>query len=265
LRRSAWRHVFRDVWVHCEVPDGRELRLAAVRLVIGGDAFLCGLTAAWLHGIDVQDRRSELVWVGCRNGARLRARAGCIVREITVEDNDLQSLDGVAMTTPLRTAFDCARWLGLTEGVVVADALAHAQRITAAELGAYATRHRGLRGVRRVAQVCDLVEPLSESPMETRLRVLLVTSGLPRPKAQWMVHDAARRFVARLDLAYPDERLAVEYDGSFHWAQRRADDRRRDALRALGWEVIVVSAEDYYREPQALVAKVRRALAHRAA
>jgi hypothetical protein len=265
LRGDSWRHIFRDVWAHRDLPDTRETRLAAVQLVIADGAFICGPTAAWLHGIDVQDRRSELVWVGCRNGSRLRTRQGCFVREITVEDDDIQQLDGVAVTTPLRTAFDCARWLSLVEGVVVADWLAHAGLIAAEELTAYASTHRGLRGVRRLAQVGDLLEPRSESPMESRLRVLLITSGLPRPEPQWEVRDSAGGFVARLDLAYPDRRLAVEYDGALHWAQRRADDRRRDALRALGWEVIVVSSEDYYREPLALVAKVRAALVRRAA
>ncbi len=265
LRGPTWRHVFRDVWVHRDVVDDRRMRLAAVRLVIGDSAFICGPTAAWLHGIDVQDRRGDLVWVGCRNGTRLRARAGCLIREITVDDTDVQQLSGLSLTTPLRTAFDCGRWLGLVEGVVVADALAHARLITAAGLATYASTHRGLRGIRRLQAVCGLIEPLSESPMETRVRVLLVTNGLPRPASQWVVNDPTGHFVARLDLAYPDRRLAIEYDGSLHWAQRRADDRRRDALRRLGWEVVVVSADDYYREPGALVANVRGALARRAA
>jgi very-short-patch-repair endonuclease len=55
-------------------------------------------------------------------------------------------------------------------------------------------------------------------------------------------------------------KVAVEYDGALHWSRRRADDRRRDAIRALGWTVIVVSAEDYYRHPSGLVVQVRSAL-----
>jgi hypothetical protein len=108
-----------------------------------------------------------------------------------------------------------------------------------------------------------LIEPASESPMETRLRLLMLDAGLPRPIAQHVVHDSSGRFVARLDLAYPAKQLAIEYDGALHWDQRRADDRRRDALRALGWTVLVVSSEDYYRTPDALIAKIRRALAPR--
>jgi very-short-patch-repair endonuclease len=59
--------------------------------------------------------------------------------------------------------------------------------------------------------------------------------------------------------------LAIEYDGALHWAQRRADDRRRDLMRELGWDVLVVSSEDYYQTPGLIVAKVRGALVKRAA
>jgi very-short-patch-repair endonuclease len=82
--------------------------------------------------------------------------------------------------------------------------------------------------------------------MESRVRLGLTDAGLPRPKAQWAVRDAAGGFVARLDLAYPEHTIAIEYDGAWHWKQRRQDDRRRDAARRLGWHVVVVSADDYY-------------------
>lgn len=260
LRGSQWRNVFRGVWAHVDLPDSRELRFAAVRLVLPEGDFVCGLTSAWLYGIDVQDRRGDLVWMGCRTGRRLRTRSGCLVREITVEDCDLQVVDGVLMTTPLRTVFDCGRWLSLVEGVVVADAICHSGAVDRGTLKQYARTHRALRGVRRLDQVVDLVEPKSESPMETRVRLLIVFAGLPRPEAQLVILDRNRNFVARVDLGYPEQRLIVEYDGAFHWEQRRADDRRRDAIRDLGWQVLVVSREDYYDTPELTVAKVRHAL-----
>jgi very-short-patch-repair endonuclease len=233
--------------------------------VLGAEGFLCGLTAAWIHGIDVQDRRGSLVWVGRPTGSWRRPRAGCLVREITIADSDLQVINGTAVTTPLRTAFDCARWLTLVEAVVVADALAHAGLITAAGLRAYVRAHRGLRGVVQASRVADLIEPLTESPMESRLRMLLLSGGLGVPVAQFEVRDTAGVFVARADFAYPQRRVIVEYDGSQHWGQRREDDRRRDAMRALGWTVLVASRSDYYESPQEFVAKVRRALAAAAA
>lgn len=263
LRSSPWRNTFRDAWVHEDVPDSRALRFAAVRLILPTGAFVCGLTAAWLYGIEVQDRRQDQIWMGCRTGRHLRARPGCLFREITVDDSDLQLVDGVWVTTPLRTAFDCGRWLSLVEAVVVADALTHDELTSPEELAVYTEAPRPLRGVRQLDQVLDLVEPKSESPMETRVRLLIVLAGLPRPEPQLIVCDRIGRFVARADLGYEDMRFLVEYDGAFHWEQRRADDRRRDAMRELGWDVLVVSSEDYYKTPGLILEKVRAALANR--
>jgi very-short-patch-repair endonuclease len=232
-------------------------------LVLGDDAFVCGPTAAWLYGIDVQDRRSELVWVGFHARRRGRQRPGCYVREITVDQDDLIWWSDVPVTSPVRTTFDCLRWLSPVEGVVVADALVHRGLVRVDDLSTYAKAHRGLRNVTRVDRALELIEPLAESPMETRLRLLLMSAGLPRPVAQHVVQDEVGRFVARLDLAYPAERVAVEYDGAFHWNQRRDDDRRRDRIRTLGWTVLVFSAEDYYQQPEALTKMVRAALASR--
>jgi hypothetical protein len=183
-----------------------------------------------------------------------------MVREITVDESDLNLVGGLRMTNPLRTAFDCGRWLSLVEATVVADALSNARLFTRDDLAAYRLSHPGLRGVRQVDRVGDLMDAKSESPMETRVRLLLVLSGLPRPEVQLVILDRARRFVARADLGYDAARLLVEYDGAFHWEQRRADDRRRDAMRVLGWTVIVVSREDYYNAPELLVARVAAAL-----
>jgi hypothetical protein len=137
LRGDEWRHIFREVWVHASVEDTLPIRIAAARLVLGDAGFLCGLTAAWIYGIDVQDKRGDLVWVGRPTGSWRRPRAGCHMREITVAPSDLQVIDGAVITTPLRTAFGCARWLSFTEAVVVADALAHAGRFTPEDLRAF--------------------------------------------------------------------------------------------------------------------------------
>jgi very-short-patch-repair endonuclease len=261
LQGSEWRHLFREVWVHASVEDSVAVRIAAARLVLGDEGFLCGLTAAWIHGIDVQDRRASLAWMGRPTGSWRRPRAGCLVREITVADDDLHVIDGTRITTPMRTAFDCARWLSLVEAVVVADALAHDGLITPDGFAAYVEAHPGLRGVVRAREVARLMEPLTESPMESRLRLLLIKGGLGVPIAQYEVRDVAGRFVARADFAYPERRVIVEYDGAQHWDQRRQDDRRRDAMRALGWTVLVASRSDYYASPQAFVGSVRRAFA----
>ena len=134
------------------------------------------------------------------------------------------------------------------------------------ELRHYFASKRRLRNLRRGEALLDLVEPLTESPMETRLRVLLVDAGLPRPIAQYEVRDQFGTFCGRLDLAYPHLQLGVEYDGADHFKQRREDDRRRDRIRSVdSWDVLVFSADDIFLTPQATVAQVRQALRLRAA
>ena len=173
------------------------------------------------------------------------------------------SASSSAFTTPLRTAFDCLRWLRGSERIVVADALTHAQLVSLDELRTYFASKRRLRNLRIGEALLDSVDPKSESPMETRTRIVLTDGGLPRPEAQWEIRTPAGVFVARADLAYPEHKVAVEYDGAWHWKQRRADDRRRAAMRALGWEVLVFDADDIYGNPGRVVAEVAAALRSR--
>lgn len=232
---------------------------SATRPYAARKGFLCGLTAAWVFGIEAQDPRHELVWVGRRNGSWRKARPGCLVREVTVGHEDLVVVHGALVTSPLRTVFDCARWLSLVEAVVVADAIAREHFVDRDKLAGYIASHSGLRGVRQARHVASLLDPRSESPMESRLRLLLVSAGFDGFVSQYVVLDERSRFVARVDFAYPDRRIVVEYDGAHHWNQRRDDDRRRDRLRALGWRVFVMSASDYYGDRQAFLAQLRQA------
>jgi very-short-patch-repair endonuclease len=61
------------------------------------------------------------------------------------------------------------------------------------------------------------------------------------------------------DFAYPELRVAIEFDGAWHWSSRRHDDRRRHRLRELGWTVLVFSADDVYGKSQDMAATVARA------
>jgi very-short-patch-repair endonuclease len=98
--------------------------------------------------------------------------------------------------------------------------------------------------------------------METRLRLILVAGGLPRPVTQYEVRDRNGLFVARLDLAYPKYRLGIEYEGDHHRGRGvfQQDLRRLNALRACGWTVLRFAALDIYRNPDRVLATVRAAL-----
>jgi len=259
LQSRPWQPVLRGVWKHESLPDDRATRLGAARLVVPDAGVFVSLTAAWLHGADVRRGGDLDVHVGFPPGRRIRPREFLVVTQETLRPADVMLMDGLRVTTPTRTAFDALRLLRGAERLVVADALCHLGLTSVPALRGYVANQRRLRNLRVAEQLLDLVEPLSESPMETRLRVTLVDGGLPRPVVQYAVFDPSGGFVARLDLAYPADRVAVEFDGAWHWEHRRDDDRRRDRLRALGWTVLVFSADDL-RTPDAVIARVAAAL-----
>lgn len=190
------------------------------------------------------------VHAGFAEGQRIRKRPGLAVCQETLAVADIVRIGDVQVTTPLRTVFDCLRWLRGTDRLVVADCLTHRGLVSVDELAEYFAGKRRLRNLRIGERLLEHIEFLTESPMETRLRLLLIEHGLPRPEAQHVVRDAAGGFLG--------------YDGADHWKQRREDDRRRTAIRANGWEVYVYSADDVFRTPEQTANEVRRALRNKA-
>ncbi len=97
--------------------------------------------------------------------------------------------------------------------------------------------------------------------METRLRMLLVLAGLPRPEAQVSLHDGSGRFLGRADLYYPSQRLVIEYDGGTHRTSLVEDNRRQNLLLSAGYRLLRFTFADIREAPEAVVDQVKRALA----
>ncbi|WP_091365772.1 hypothetical protein [Geodermatophilus telluris] len=259
LRSSAWRRLFRDVYLHRDVPVTHELRaVAAAGLLLPG-AVVSGRSAAVLWGVELAGAGDdvELTVPPGRHPVRV---GGLRVRRASLARDDVERRRGALATTPEATALDLARRLGADDAVVAVDRVLASRLVDLEDLRVRAVRCTG-RGSARARAVCALADGRSESPQETRLRLLLLRAGLPAPVPQFTVR-AGGRFVARVDLAWPALRVAVEYDGRWHAeAGRFARDRRRlNRLQEAGWRVVFVTAEDLFR-PLELTARVDRALA----
>lgn len=263
LSGPGFRRVGADTYVAADVPDEARTRVLAAAVRGGPSTVVTGWSACVLLGIDVVPRPEPPVEIAV-HGRQLRPEPGLVARRQLFDGADVVEEDGVRVTTPLRTAFDLATRTGLVDAVVAADGLGRRGGFTGHDLAALADRRPGLRGVRRVRRVAELMDPRSESPMETRTRLVVVLGGLPVPELQHEVFDEYG-FVARLDAAWPEFRVALEYDGRDHALddQRGRDLDRREALRRLGWEVIVVTGRQVYRRPDGIVARVREALTAR--
>ncbi|MBO2463331.1 hypothetical protein [Actinomadura violacea] len=108
------------------------------------------------------------------------------------------------------------------------------------------------------------LEPRSDSPPETRLRMLIVDANLPRPVANQDVFNDWGVWLARPDLSYPARKIAIEYEGVHHQRDRiqYSHDIERDGrLIDHGWLVIRVDKEGLFRAPRIVVNRVRKALA----
>ncbi|WP_324274028.1 DUF559 domain-containing protein [Blastococcus brunescens] len=235
----------------------RRARAVAVLLLPG--AVLCGRSAAVVWGVDLAEPDDP---VECTLAAGRRAGAvrGVHVTRRRLADEDVVRRHGLLVTTPVRTALDLARIQPPDEAVVALDQFLRSRLVTLEDLraAAAATTGPGCRGIRLAA---DRADGLAQSPQETRLRLLLHrAASLPRPVAQYVVHDAGR-FVAQVDLAWPQHKVAVEYDGVWHGEPRQVgkDRRRLNRLTAAGWTVVFVTAADL-RDPVALIARIAAAL-----
>src|SRR4051812_19598573 len=195
---------------------------------------------------------------GCRAGG-LR---GIQVTRRALPPDEVTWCRGVRVTAVGRTALDLARIQPVEEAVVALDQFLGAGLLTMGRLRTAAAAATG-PGCRQIRRAVDLADGLAESPQETRLRLLLHQSPLPRPIAQYSVREGTR-FVARVDFAWPDAKVAVEYEGMWHGRpQQVARDRRRlNQLTAAGWTVVFVTAADLY-DPVQVIARIAAALAAR--
>ena len=137
------------------------------------------------------------------------------------------------------------------------DALVHHRSIDPGDVVVLRHRRLGARNAAAVAEVLGLVDGRAESPMESRARLALVLSDLPPPAVQHPVIVGGRRYY--LDLAYPQARLAIEYDGEDHRTRQRArrDLEREAALTSAGWHVLRFDAWVVLFHPERIVAAVR--------
>ena len=250
--------LFPGVYLSNTTPATLEARVSAAWLWSKGNAVIAGAAASAVHGAKWIDDDAPIELIS----ANTRPPRGLITYNDSLLDGEMVCRRGIAVTSIARTGFDVGR--RGPPGIAVArlDALCRATGLSAGAIEAVANQHPGSRGACQLNQVLSLVDPGSESPKETWLRLLLIRAGLPQPITQIKVVDGG--WVARLDMGWAEFKVAVEYDGGHHYTDRRQylkDIRRLEKLQELGWIVVRVVAED---RPEDVIRRVRNALDSRA-
>jgi hypothetical protein len=251
LREHEVRRVFRRVYVAVAIPDSRELRAAALHLVMPPHGVLYGCTSAWLLEVDTFPPADRLTFVpACvvPHGFTRCTVQGVRCVEGYIPESDIMELYGLRLTKPIRTSSDLLRTLRRPYALSAADSMARAGLVTAEEARRYLKRLKGYPGIVQARELAVLIEPRHESSGETWQNLRLRDAGYPPPEPQYRVYDHKGRLIARLDHAYPLHRVGLEYDGAeFHdHDEDKGDDARQRAyLRdTLGWRLIVNRKDD---------------------
>ena len=222
-------------------------------MVLPAHSVVCDRAAAWIHGIDTYepdaldvDPPLDVVAVGGANGSR---RAEVVGGKRDLLPDEIVEINGIRVTSPIRTACDIACLRGRHRGLATIDAFRREFGLTELDFALFLPRYRGRRGVRQLRELVTHSDPRAESPGESWTRLEIIDAGLPAPEPQVWV-DVPGWGPVRLDHAYLHLKIAIEFDGrEFHGDDRREHDQgRREALRRAGWIVIVVTSADFTTE-----------------
>lgn len=260
LKGKNFRRLFRGVYIHASVPVHPLHRVQAALLIHPPVAYASHLSAAQAYRLPIPDYAEEHVTVPTADDRRNRPG----IRPHVRERSDVVEVNGIRVSSPTQLFIELAGMLNLVDLVVAGDDLVRQGRVTPEQLVAAcaASTSKHARAARRAA---SYVRSDVDSPMETRLRMLLVLAGLPEPEINFKVYENGRlRF--RFDLCYPELMLIVEYDGRQHrddLDQWDRDVQRHDWFDDEGWRIVQVFSRGIYRRPDLTIERVLTALRSR--
>lgn len=259
LRGSAWTRLRYGVYADSRLEYDHELACRAVVLRLP-DAVLAGPSAAYLYGVRHAADPADDVHVIMAPGQHTGLRKGVRIHRTTLDADDAVLRGDLPRTAPARTAWDLATWLDPVRAVSVIDGMLGLGVLDPAALADLIEARRGRRGWRRAERALDLADGRAESPPESQLRVRLVLAGLPRPVPQYPIRLPSG--LLHPDLAWPDFKVAVEYDGQWHADadQLHLDRRRLNRLVSAGWIVLHVTSRRLAHDFGGIQREIREAL-----
>ncbi|MGO4383132.1 DUF559 domain-containing protein [Specibacter sp. RAF43] len=232
------------------------------------------LTAARIHGLYLPSwcEGERPIDLSRPKGASAPLRKHVVGHRLDLGPSDVVVMGGVPVTSLPRTFLDLAPLLGLDALVAIGDQIVcehdrhfgqrKLARVPLEALNTYIAAHRGGRGLKKLRQAMDLVRVGVDSPRETRLRLIIVRSGLPDFEPNLTLLDAAGCPVVCPDLVCKEYKTCAEYDGDHHFsAEQQAKDHDRDFItESLGWHQVKINKEDLRMGEAVVVTKIARML-----
>lgn len=264
LRTTEFRQLFMGVYVLARVAVTAQMHARAALKVAGPKAHISHFTAGRIYDLAPPERIG--VDVSMPDGVT-RVRTSGISPHKAGPDCEVVVRNGLRISSPTQTFLDLAGHQGVTlvDLAIVGDRLVAKGLATPAELIAAADAWRG-RGARLARRVARLARRGVDSPMETRLRLLIVLAGLPEPRVNLILRHPNGEWWLRLDLSYPEQKVLVEYDGRQHaesTPQWLGDIERRELFEKWQWRTVTVTAEGIFNDPADTVRRVMNVLQER--
>jgi very-short-patch-repair endonuclease len=259
VKQGLWTRPHREVYVIARlVSDPVRTSARAGLMAAPAGAAASHVLAAHLHRFEGLPKLLTPEVTVPATQCRRRVNGLVIHRSTTLE---VVQQRGLAVTPVGRTIADLAGVVSLGELLCAADSALHKRLLTPAEL-CTAQGSRSGEAATVLRRVVELANGLSESPLETLIRLLLVEAGLGPLTLQITVSCGG--FSYRIDLGFPELRLGIEADGRAVHGSADAvlnDRRRQNALLAAGWLILRFTWDDVVDRPAYVVSVVRQAIA----
>ncbi len=225
----------------------------AATLVLPSDAAFSHCTAAALWGLPLPRRLEHAVPLHVsRPTERNRVDRPQVRSHRGLESRSVDCVQGLPVVGLVDTWVDLGGLLGVEDLIVLGDQVARRVRGLEPLGDALAARQRP-RGVRGLREALRWIRLGSDSPMETRARLLFCRHGLPEPALNETVAHAGGGFVCRSDFVWRRQRVIGEYQGSDHFESfRRGDDdiSRRLLVEDEDWKYLEFTRNDYFSTPR---------------
>ena len=263
LRGRDYRRIMHGVYIHARAPHRPFERVEAALLIHPDRAYASHTSAARVYRLPLPERLSDEHVTVFHKQDRRSPRGVC--PHLAPPSGRVVLLHGIRVSAPDQLFLEMATLVNLVELVVIGDALVRQKRITPEQLVAAAAAYTG-RGAVLARRAASYVRRDVDSPMETRLRMLIVLAGLPEPQVNFKICFPNGRVRYRFDLSYPELKIVVEYDGRQHrddLDQWDHDLDRDEWLADDSWTFVKVFSRGIYREPAKTIERVRKAIVSR--
>lgn len=263
LRGPAFRKIFRNVYVSAARPATPRQRVVAALTLFDELAWASHASAARLHELPIPTIADEHVSVP--QAKHRRHHPG--IRTHVGQPWHVDTFGGVRASTMMQTFVELAEMLGLVDLIVVGDHLVRRTSLTPAQLQKFCAESSH-RAARRAGDAAAYVRTDVDSPMETRLRMLIVLAGLPEPRINLTLRTVDGEMLRKYDLSYPELKIVIEYDGRHHVEridQWESDLARRESVDDEHWRILVVVSSGIYKSPSETLHRIHRLLLARGA